>query len=279
MRLVAIDLDGTLLDSSHGLSQVTIEAVANTLAAGIEVVLASSRGVGCMHAILRQLQLFSPAEFISAQGALTGSLDREGVLRVVNASSIPLAVAHEVVTLADRAGISIGWYCGLDWFVQHLDEAVEREVAAVGRRPVIRNLPDVKRAPQKLLMMSSSDDERELELAAATLPNGLTAQPSNPGYLEITRSGVDKGVALGRICRTRGIRSADVAAIGDGPNDLALFEFAGISIAMANAPESVQAQATAVTASNDDDGVALALETLIRCRRRSNSEPFRCGGF
>jgi 3-deoxy-D-manno-octulosonate 8-phosphate phosphatase KdsC-like HAD superfamily phosphatase len=64
--------------------------------------------------------------------------------------------------------------------------------------------------------------------------------------------------------RVRGIDAADVVAIGDAPNDLALFDFAGISIAMANAPESVRARASMVTYSNDDDGVAAVLEILIR---------------
>jgi Cof subfamily protein (haloacid dehalogenase superfamily) len=264
VRLVAVDLDGTLLNSSHKLSQATIEAVAHTRAAGVEVVLASSRGVGCMRAIVRQLQLFDPAEFISAQGALTGSLDEEGVLRVSDASRIPLATAHQVVALAECAGLSVGWYCGFDWFVPRMDELVEREAAAVGRRPVIRNPADIRREPEKLLLMSSPDRRYELEPIAETLPDGLTSQSSLPNYLEVTRSGVDKGTALARICRVRGIDADDVVAIGDGPNDLALFDFAGISIAMANAPESVRTRASMVTYSNDDDGVAAALEILIR---------------
>lgn len=264
MRLVAVDIDGTLLNSSHKLSQATIEAVAHTRAAGVEVVLASSRGVGCMRTIVRQLQLFDPAEFISAQGALTGSLDEAGVLRVFDASRIPLTTARQVATLAECAGLSVGWYCGSDWFVPRLDEAVERESAAVGHRPVIRNPADIRRQPEKLLLMGSPDRLYELDPIAEALPDGLTAQSSLPHYLEITRSGVDKGTALARICRVRGIDAADVVAIGDGPNDLALFDFAGISIAMANAPESVRAKASMVTYSNDDDGVAAVLEILIR---------------
>lgn len=264
MKLVAIDLDGTLLDSSHRLSQATIGAIANTREAGVEVVLASSRGVGCMRTILRQLQLFNPAEFISAQGALTGSLDEDGGLHVFDASRIPLVAAHQVVALAECAGLSVGWYCGFDWFVPRLDELVEREAAAVGRHPVVRNPADIRREPEKLLLMSSPDRQYELEPIAGALPDDLTSQSSLPNYLEITRSGVDKGTALARICGVRGIGAAEVVAIGDGPNDLALFDFAGISVAMANASESVQARASMVTYSNDDDGVAAALEILIR---------------
>lgn len=186
------------------------------------------------------------------------------MLRVSDASRIPLTTAHQVVALAECAGLSVGWCCGFDWFVPRLDELVEREAAAVGRRPVIRNPADIRREPEKLLLMSSPDRQHELEPIAETLPPGLTSQSSLPNYREVTRSGVDKGIALARICRVRGIDADDVVAIGDGPNDLALFDFAGISIAMANAPESVRARASMVTYSDDDDGVAAALEILIR---------------
>lgn len=264
MKLVAIDLDGTLLTSSHELSQTTVETVAEIRAMGVEIVLASSRGVGSMKAILRELQLYSPAEFISAQGALTGSLERAGALRIIAASSIPLALAYQVVTLAERAEIQIGWYCGCDWYVSALNEMVEGEAAVVGQRPIIRNLFDVTRVPEKLLLMTSLERAGELQSLARTLPDGVASQFSHANYLEVTKRGVDKGTALKALCDARGIAPADVVAIGDGFNDLGLFEFAGVSIAMANAPEVVRAAATMVTASNDDNGVASALRTMVR---------------
>lgn len=263
MRLVALDLDGTLLNSSHALSQATIEAVAETRAAGVEVVLASSRGAGSMKAVVRTLQLYSPAEFIAAQGALTGTLDRDGVLSTTAALTIPLASAHQVVALAERAGIQIGWYHGIDWLVPGLNEMVEREAAIIGQRPIVRNLLDVTSAPEKLLLVSSMDRANELKLLIEALPDGLAAQFSHANYLEVTRRGVDKGAALTRLCEARVITPADVVAIGDGFNDLGLFEFAGVSIAMANAPDLVRAAATMVTSSNDNDGVASALRMMM----------------
>ncbi|MEO6943340.1 MAG: Cof-type HAD-IIB family hydrolase [Lacisediminihabitans sp.] len=264
MKLVAIDLDGTLLTSAHEVSPATIEAVAETRAAGVEVVLASSRGIGSMRPILGKLQLFSPAEFISAQGALTGSLDRTGVLRISAISSIPLALARQVVALTEGADIQIGWYRGLDWFVPALNAMVEHEAATVRQRPTVRNLFEITLAPEKLLLVSTPDRVGDLQSLAKSLPDGLAAQFSHSNYLEVTREGVDKGAALSRICEARRIAPVDVVAIGDGFNDLGLFAFAGVSVAMANAPEAVRAAATMVTGSNDEDGVASALRMLAR---------------
>jgi len=91
----------------------------------------------------------------------------------------------------------------------------------------------------------------------------LRAQISNPTYLEITRADVDKAMAVAEYCRTIGIGASDVLAIGDGPNDLAVFAFAGVSVAPANARPEVLAAADIVTASNDEDGVAVYLDRLL----------------
>lgn len=263
MRLVAIDVDGTLLTSKGEVSPATAAAIAATRAAGVEVVLASSRGGRVMKRLLRRLDLLEPAEFIAAQGALSGALAPDGVLRVTHESAIPLAIAHEMVALADDAGFSTNWFRGFDWFVPRMSAAIEAESVAMGERPTVRDLLAVTRAPEKLMLIAGPESVHKLEVVASRLPAGLTAQTSHPTYLEITRSGVDKGFALSRMCSRRGIAAADVVAIGNGRNDLALFDFAGTSVAMANAPASVRERATMLTGSNDDGGVATALNDLL----------------
>ena len=263
MKLVAIDVDGTLLTSAHELTDATLGAVAAVRASGVEVVLASSRGARMMTGILRRLRLVEPAEFVAAQGALTASVATDGGLRVVHEDAIPVSVAHELVSLAEGAGFITNWFHGLDWFVPRVDESVRRESAAVRSTAEVRDLLAVTVPPQKLMIVASPTRMAALEAIAANLPRGLVAQTSGVGYLEITASGVDKGSAIARMCAVRGIAAADVVAIGDGRNDLGLFSFAGRSIAMANAAEFVRERATSVTASNDEDGVASALMGLL----------------
>ena len=81
--------------------------------------------------------------------------------------------------------------------------------------------------------------------------------------LTLTAAGADKGVALEVACRDHGIDPADVVAIGDSHNDIAMFRVAGSSIAMGQASDEVKSAAAEVTASNDDDGVALAIERIL----------------
>jgi hydroxymethylpyrimidine pyrophosphatase-like HAD family hydrolase len=118
-------------------------------------------------------------------------------------------------------------------------------------------------APDKIMIIAR--DETDLDVLrdlARELPSGLRAQVSNPTYLEVTHRDVDKSSAVRRYCTKHGIDPAAVVAIGDGPNDLGLFAYVGTSVAPANAREEVLAAADWITRSNDDDGVAWALEAL-----------------
>lgn len=262
-RLFALDLDGTLLSSDHQVSIATQAAVAHVRRRGAEVLLASSRGPRAMEPTLRSLQLTDPAAFVASQGAITGSYAAEGGLRVIDRQPMPADLAKDLVKRATAAGIAVNWFTGPHWYVSFINHTIEQEAHIMHDTPRVRDLLAENSSPDKLLLIAPSADVTPLEMLAADLPRGLAAQISNPNYLEVTRSDVDKASAVKKFCQTRGIRAAEVVAIGDGPNDLGLFAFAGISIAPANARPQVLQAASFLTRSNDDDGVAYALTTLI----------------
>ena len=262
-RLFALDLDGTLLNSDHHVSNATKAAVAHVRRRGAEVLLASSRGPGAMESTLRSLRLTDPAAFVGSQGAMTGSFATKGGLRVIDRQPMPADLAKCFVKKATAAGIAVSWFTGLHWFVSFIDDTIEQEAQIVQDTPVVRDLLAEDSAPDKLLVIAPPWDVTPLEILAANLPHGLAAQASNPNYLEVTRFDVDKASAVKKYCQTRGISAAEVVAIGDGPNDLGLFAFAGISIAPSNARPQVLRVASFLTRSNDDDGVAYALTTLM----------------
>ena len=138
-------------------------------------------------------------------------------------------------------------------YFTHLDRAREaalRETLVVVRDAIDKFHGDTGRYPESL------------EELVSQLPNSVDAEVSNPAYLEITAAGVDKATGVRIAAERSGIRLQDVVAIGDGRNDLGLFRNAGGSIAPANADESVLAEADYLTASNDEDGVAIALRWL-----------------
>lgn len=262
-RLVVIDVDGTLLTSRHEVTPATVRAVAQGQQRGLEIVLATSRPPLALWPILERLSLVEPAEFIGSQGAITGSFAAGGRLRVIDRRQMPLDLAQATVMAALEAGLAVNWYSGQDWLVSHLDDQVRREARVVGFDPTVADLADQSEGPDKLLLIAPDGSPATLAELAAAVPAGLQAQTSNPTYLEITRADVDKASALRRLCGLRGVPAGAVVAMGDGMNDLGMLAFAGTAVAPANARPEVIAAADLVTSSNDDDGVARALDALV----------------
>jgi Cof subfamily protein (haloacid dehalogenase superfamily) len=261
---VAVDVDGTLLDSQHQVSQPTRAAVQAAQARGVTVVLCSSRGPAELKGILVDLGLTAPTPFVAAQGGLTGRYDRAGRLRVEREQRLPLASARGVVAAAAGAGIGVNWYDGERWVASQLDAAVQEEARIVGHEPEVANPITETTPPHKILLIAPHQRPDAFEALVDQLPDDLAVHRSKAGYLEVTAAGVDKAVAFDQLCSTRGIGVEQRAAIGDGFNDLGLFATVATSVAMGHAPAEVRQQASLVTASNDEHGVAQALQALIQ---------------
>jgi Cof subfamily protein (haloacid dehalogenase superfamily) len=265
-RLIAVDVDGTLLTSDHRVTAATRAAAARAHEQGVDLLVASSRGPRALLPVLDALGLRASTYFVASGGALLGRWPAGAGLEVVRQRPMPASAARAVLVEAEQVGLAVSWFSGADWYVSAVDSTVEREARVVGDRPSVRDLHADAPNPDKLMIIAPSDDDAPLRAVVRALPDGLLAQRSNPTYLEITRAGVDKADAVRYYCGLSGIAAADVVAIGDGANDLPLFAFAGRSIAPANARPDVLAAATWVTAGNDEDGVAVALERLLTLR-------------
>jgi Cof subfamily protein (haloacid dehalogenase superfamily) len=259
--VVVVDVDGTLLTSAHEVRPATAAALRRVRDRGVAVLLASSRGPGAMRPVVAAAGL-AGADFVATQGALTGRLDADGALTVLDRRPAPVAAAHRVVAAATGAGLAVGWYAADRWLVSHVDATIEREARVVHDVPAVADLLAEREGPDKLLVIAP-DDPQVVRRLALGVPDELVAQISNPTYLEVTGRDVDKAAAVARWCAHRGVGAAEVVAIGDGPNDLGLFAFAGTSVAPANARAEVAAAADWLTRSNDDDGVAWALSALV----------------
>lgn len=264
VRLVAVDVDGTLLTTNHQVTPATVAAVHEAREHGIEVVLTTSRPPPALRPILERLGLVDPAEFIGSQGAMTGAYAADGRLREVARRPMAREPALVTVRAALRAGLAASWFSGEAWLVTHVDAQVRREARIVGCEPVVADLTAEQEGPEKLLVIAPDGEVEVLAALTGALPAGVHAQTSNPTYLEITRADVDKASALRALCRRRGIERTEVAAIGDGMNDLPMLAFARLAIAPANARPAVVAQADLLVPSNDEDGVAHALRRLVR---------------
>lgn len=262
-KMVVLDVDGTLLTSDHRVTDSTRQVLRRASEDGVQVMLATSRGPLALLEVLRQLEPLTQELFVASQGALIGRYDAAGELVIVRQRRAPLSSAHELVRRALDLGLSVNWFTGARWLVSHVDAMVEEEMAAVGAEPQVADLMAETDGPDKLMFISPPGRLEPLQQLTAGMPRGLSAQTSNPNFLEVTADGVDKGTAVRAVCEERGIASESVLAMGDGLNDLPLFEFAGATVAPRNARRRVLEAATYVTRSNDEDGVAHALRDLM----------------
>lgn len=231
----------------------------------MEVVLASSRPPLGMTQFLVPLGLVQPVSFVAFQGAFVGTYTSDGVLVAHSTTPIEREVALDVVRAARSVGLVTNWYTSEGWFVDQRSRAVMKEADIVGMQPSLVSEFEELPAPLKVLFIA----ERlgELDLLRPLLSHAVSAETSNPTYLEVTASGIDKATGV-RIAAARvGIAMNEAVAIGDGRNDLGLFRKVLGALAPANADPSVKAEADYIVPSNDEDGVAVALDWLCALPR------------
>jgi hydroxymethylpyrimidine pyrophosphatase-like HAD family hydrolase len=279
-RLVATDLDGTLLRGDGTLSGRTRDALAAVVTAGLSLVLVTARPPRYLTPLAPLLP--PPTMGICANGALTfdrlddpassvRALPPEVARRVaatlaaapvgfaaspVGFAASPVGFAASPVGFAVETGASVVFEPA---FAKPDNGDVRLAVASLEEmwhhgRPIV-----------KLLAWSATRSAGDLLVAARSAlgPSAECTHSGGVGLLEISAPGVTKASALQALCTARGIAAEDVVAFGDMPNDLPMLEWAGRSYAVANAHPAVRAAASAHTAANDDDGVALVLERLL----------------
>jgi Cof subfamily protein (haloacid dehalogenase superfamily) len=263
-RLLALDVDGTLLTDDLNITSATREAVQQVTSNGVQVVLASARGANALRSIMGDLGIAGLA--ICYTGALTCRLspDPHVPAEVVTEKRMNLSSARMVLSNALELGTSIGWFIGDFWYINAWDTAVQHESMITGVTPiVVPDLKHFKEAPHKLqAIVGETSLLPRLYALEKTLPPDCVGQFSYETYLEIINQGVDKATALLSLGQQLGISPSEMVAIGDMENDVEMLRLAALGIAMGNAPLHVQAEADWVTNTNNQDGVAAAIEKL-----------------
>ena len=263
-RLLALDVDGTLLTDELQITPATRESVRQVISQGVQVVLASARGPKALYSIIAELEITGLA--ICYTGALTCRLypDQHVKAEVVNEQRMSLSSARLVLSNALALGISIGWFTGELWYIPGWDLALHHESMITGVSPIVdTDLMIFNEAPHKLqAIVGETALLQRLNALASVLPSDCVGQFSYQTYLEIIHRGVDKATALLALGEQLGIAPSEMIAIGDMDNDVAMLQMAAFGIAMGNAPVNVQAEADWVTDTNNRDGVAVAIERL-----------------
>jgi len=264
VRLIATDLDGTLLRSDRTVSERTRATVARAQEAGITFVVATARHPLTAQAFAEQAGITGLA--ICVNGALIYDLGRNAIV----AEEFFPAETAELVIHGMRSVIPDICFA----VVRSMDFACEPGYAAItGTDDHGRALEDVPQADAlelldvpmtKLIIRHPVIHPKEIYSALSSLKiDGYEAALSGAPFVDIVRAGVSKAGALATICRNLGIDASEVVAFGDAPNDLQMLRWAGRAVAVANAYPEVLAEIGDRTLTNDEDGVAVAVESIL----------------
>ncbi len=260
-RLVATDLDGTIVRSDGTISDRTVAALARVERAGSALVLVTGRPPRWITSIAEAVAHRGLA--ICANGALVYDLHTSEVVRT---HLISCAV------LAETIGRLRALMPDFRFAVEHEDgfvfEAAYKlggwDAEAYGGRPVPAADLSSRDASKLLAFLPGGDPDTLMEKVGRVVGELVTVTHSTGrGLLEMSAHGVTKATALAELCSSLEVSAAEVVAFGDMPNDLPMLAWAGRSYAVANAHPDVLAAVRGRTAANDDDGVALVLEELF----------------
>ncbi|MCC7494233.1 MAG: HAD family phosphatase [Fimbriimonadaceae bacterium] len=267
-QLVALDLDGTLLNRAKQLTPRTTAAIRELEARGVICVLASGRMYHhCMEPYVTQLGL--PHPVICYNGAVI--LDPSNG-QILSEQAVPAALWAPVVEFAEATGRTYNLYLDDQLYCPRASRFTELYCGRTSARPVFRE--DLAgwaagRDSTKLILLDDPAQVEELYRRwHAELGDQLYVTVSDPEYLEFMNRGANKGWALRELCRRLGVDPANTVAFGDARNDIPLLQAAGTSYAMADARPELQAVADHLAPSHDDDGVAQVMERWLAASGR-----------
>jgi Cof subfamily protein (haloacid dehalogenase superfamily) len=261
IKLLLADVDGTLVTPDKVLTDRAVDAVRRLGEAGILFAITSGRPPRGMSMLIEPLNLTTPI------AAFNGGILVNRDMSVIEQRVVPEDLVVPVAELNASFGLDTWVYRGADWYVPDPKGAhVARETATVRFEPkVMASLDGLTTDVTKLVGVSDDLDAvaRASEAAHDRFGDHVAAARSQPYYLDVTHPDANKGAVAQYLARTQEIPTDSIATIGDMPNDVLMFAHSGLSIAMGNASLEVQRAARRVTASNADEGFAIAVERFI----------------
>ena len=262
IRMVIADVDGTLVTQEKVLTERAANAVSHLRQAGIEFSITSGRPPRGMAMLIEPLKLNQPMAAFNG-----GVLIHPDLATVVDQKLLPPGVPEKVIKAIEDHGLDVWLYTDTGWFVRDPGAAhVAREQWTVKFPPtVVKTFGGLLGRVAKIVGVSDDYDrvakcEKDVQQAGG---EHISAARSQPYYLDVTHPQANKGGVVLAMSKLLNIPAAQIATIGDMPNDVLMFEKSGVSIAMGNASREVQATATYVTSSNEDEGFAKAIEKFV----------------
>jgi len=259
IKLIALDLDGTLLNSALRLSDTNAAALRKALDAGLQVVFATSRWYGLAKRTAERAGVDTP--LICSNGALIKRpSDGQELLHLY----VEEEIARSVTALGDERGWEMFTTIGEATYMKMRPGVIPEKLPA-GLRVAERQSERLDEGRTTCVLVFGNDAVVEISEQIVPQYNGRARfsfnHPLNTAhYLVLTHTEADKGRALEMVCRELGVPLDEAMAMGDSESDLSMLTLAGVGIAMANGPPELQEAVEHVAPSNDEDGVAWAIE-------------------
>jgi Cof subfamily protein (haloacid dehalogenase superfamily) len=271
---VVSDVDGTLVTEDKSLTERTRAAVAKLHAADIVFAIISSRPPRGLRMLIDPLKITTPVT------GFNGGMMTTPEFSPLAQHLMPPATARQTVEIIDAHGAQAWLFCGEDWLARAAaGPYAGLEQHAIGYPPII--VEDFDRALDAVVKIVAVSEDFELltsleQHAHLALADRAAVARSQPYYLDFTHPFANKGSALCELAKLLGIPEHEIAVIGDGDNDVAMFERSGLSIAMGNGDPRVRGAADFVTDPNSQDGFAKAIERYVlgsRCMTPGEPRP------
>ncbi len=265
-KLIAIDMDGTLLDSSNKISERTIKTIKKAEEKGIYIVIATGRILKSAINHAESLRLKKP--LIACNGAII--IDK--FKNIINESPLEKSKVKEIINIGMLENIYFHFYDKDSFYsntrseeiLKFYDEGSKKLKIDVNIFSDVDEILD--REDLKIYKFIFVDDDKEKLKKLRDRINqleGIETSSSWADNIELMSKNVSKGKAVEFLCDKLNIRPEEVMAIGDNENDLSMIEYAGLGVAMGNATEKMKERADYITSTNDEDGLAKAIEKFI----------------
>ena len=260
-RLMAFDMDDTLLNEHGKISPRTMAALRRAMDAGVYVVLASGRMPEAMRKFAEEIGVNAPMVLFNG-----GMVYDHRTGRTVSRNDVPLETARRILKMAEENGVYAQAYPGEGYFAGERTKYTEmyENHIKVGCNVVNEALSGwITTGQVKMLFIGEKEDSpARIRMFSEAFPD-VSFMNSKPHYIEVVSKTVDKAVAMEALINDLGLTKDECIAFGDGQNDVSMLNYVGAGYCMANASEGVKAKCRLFAPANTEDGCAQVIERLL----------------
>lgn len=263
-KMIALDMDGTLLRDDKTISTETMNAIKLAKSIGIKVVLATGRPLSGIEAYLKDLDLLNTSDYaITLNGAIVQNTHNHSI---ISKHKLTIEDFSELYELSKKLQVNFHAFTSDGIITPKMTEYSKLEEVVNNLKVKIVDIPKLKKS-MEIIKIMMVDEPVILEKAIKALPSELykkyTIVRSAPYYLEFLNKDCNKGEGIKILAKYLNIDIKDVICIGDAGNDLHMIKYAGLGVAMGNAFAEVKEIADYITKTNEEDGVAHVIHKFI----------------